>query len=194
MAEAKPELPATSYAVLGLLAFGRELSGYDVKRWADHSLRFFYESPAASQIYGELRRLERLGYAGSRIARKDDVRNKRLYRITPAGRKVLQAWLHTEPDPTVIKHATLLRVWLGHLADPDELRNVVEHHRENVRDALNDARFADEHAEDDTRWAYPALITQWSVRYLAHELELIEELLKGLDRLERRRKRSRRAI
>ena len=51
-------LPATAWAVLGELSFGRELSGYDIKKWADASLRFFYWSPAISQIYRELRRLE----------------------------------------------------------------------------------------------------------------------------------------
>jgi len=51
-------LPATGYAVLGLLSFGRELTGYELKQWADGSLRFFYWSPAVSQIYSELKRLE----------------------------------------------------------------------------------------------------------------------------------------
>ncbi len=51
-------LPPTAYAVLGTLAFGRELSGYDIKKWADASLGFFYWSPALSHIYRELARLE----------------------------------------------------------------------------------------------------------------------------------------
>jgi len=33
--ESRPQLRATSYAVLGLLSFGQELSGFDMKRWAD---------------------------------------------------------------------------------------------------------------------------------------------------------------
>lgn len=37
--------------MLGLLSFDQELSGYDLKKWADGSLRFFYWSPAISQIY-----------------------------------------------------------------------------------------------------------------------------------------------
>ena len=49
-------LPATAWAVLGILAFDRELSGYQVKQWADASLTFFYWSPAVSQIYAELKR------------------------------------------------------------------------------------------------------------------------------------------
>ncbi|GAA2882703.1 hypothetical protein [Streptomyces mexicanus] len=38
--EERPALPASSWAVLGLLSFGEELSGYDLKKWADRSLRF----------------------------------------------------------------------------------------------------------------------------------------------------------
>jgi DNA-binding PadR family transcriptional regulator len=189
--EPRAELPATAYAVLGLLAFGRELSGYDLKRWADNSLRFFYWSPAGSQIYGELRRLERLGFVTSNVVR-ETMRGKRLYRISPAGRAALQEWLHTEPEPTILKHNALLRVWLGHLADPDELRAVVAHHRASVEALLADARFADEHATDDPRWAYPTLVTRWTVGYLEHELKLMAELVAGLDRLERKRVAARR--
>jgi DNA-binding PadR family transcriptional regulator len=183
----KPELSATANAVLGLLAFGRELSGYDLKNWADHSLRFFYWSPASSHIYGELRRLERLGYVSSRAARQDDLRNKRMYRITPQGRETLRDWLRTEPGPTVLKHNAMLRVWLGHLADPDDLRAVVGQHRASVEGLLAEARFTDEHATDDSRWEYPALVIRWSVGYLERELELIDEMLAGLDRVERTR-------
>ena len=59
--EPHPPLRATSWAVLGLLSFDEELSGYDVKKWADWSLRFFYWAPSYSQIYGELHKLEELG-------------------------------------------------------------------------------------------------------------------------------------
>ncbi|MFI8792971.1 hypothetical protein [Streptomyces sp. NPDC055105] len=52
------DLPPTAWAVLGLLSFPGERTGYELKKWADASLRFFYWSPAISQIYAELRRLE----------------------------------------------------------------------------------------------------------------------------------------
>jgi len=62
-----PALRATSWAVLGILSFGEELSGYDMKKWADWSLSFFYWAPSYSQIYGELHKLEELGLVTSRI-------------------------------------------------------------------------------------------------------------------------------
>ncbi|MGA8371737.1 MAG: PadR family transcriptional regulator, partial [Acidimicrobiales bacterium] len=87
------KLSGTANAVLGLLSFGSELSGYDLKKWADHSLSLFFWSPASSQIYAELRRLEEPGYVTSREVPQDELRNKRVYRITEAGREQLLRWL-----------------------------------------------------------------------------------------------------
>ncbi len=180
-----PELPATAWAVLGLLSFGTELSGYDLKKWADNSLRFFYWSPASSQIYAELRRLEDRGYTQSRVAASDGLRPKRLYRVTPAGRAALRDWVrHGDYEPTVLKHPTVLRVWLGHLGDAKTLRRAVEAHR----DAANEELTAAQHAHDNAprTWPYPVAVTQWAVRHAQAEVELADALLADLDRIDRR--------
>jgi DNA-binding PadR family transcriptional regulator len=182
-------LPATAWAVLGLLSFGRELSGYDLKKWADASLRFFYWSPASSQIYSELRRLEGLGYTRSRTARQDDLRNKRMYRITSAGERALRAWIaHGDYEPTMVKHPMLMRVWLGHLAEPDRLRELVGEHLRAVQEELEHARYSYEHAPDDPAWSYPELVTAWAVRTLEAEVQLTEQLLGELHQLDRKRR------
>ena len=67
----EPSLPLTAWAVLGVLAFPGERSGYEIKSWADRSLRFFYWSPALSQVYRELRRLEDIGYVTASLAPQD---------------------------------------------------------------------------------------------------------------------------
>ena len=54
-----PVLPVTAYALLGLLTFGDELTGYELKQRADNTLRFYWVAPAMSQIYTELARLGR---------------------------------------------------------------------------------------------------------------------------------------
>src|SRR5260370_29999393 len=91
------DLPPTAWAVLGLLSFDRELTGYDLRKWANASLRFFYGSPAMSQIYRELRRLEGCANAAS-WPPAHAPRRMLLYRITPAGRDALAAGLR---DPAV---------------------------------------------------------------------------------------------
>lgn len=181
----KQELPPTAWAVLGLLSFPGERTGYELKKWADSSLRFFYWSPAISQIYAELRRLEDLGYASSARSAPEEARAKRRYAITGAGREALSGWAAdtAEAGPPVLKHGLLLRIWLGHLAEPERLRAMVGAHLERTRAELAAVREAMEHASGVPEWAFPALALRWSERQHLAELELAEALLNDLEGL-----------
>jgi DNA-binding PadR family transcriptional regulator len=188
-APSRPGAPnaATPNAVLGLLSFGQELSGYDLKKWADHSLRFFFWSPAISQIYSELRRLESLGYVTSRVVAKDDTRSRRLYRITEEGRQWLAHWLVSEPaDVPVLKHPTILRVWLGHLMEPAALREAVAEHRSRVEAQLGEVREDRRVVAGNESMAYAELVIRWAERYYSAELENTNRLLDDLDELDDR--------
>jgi DNA-binding PadR family transcriptional regulator len=178
-------LPTTAWVVLGLLSFGRELSGYDLRKWAEASVRFFYGSPAMSQIYRELRSLEAQGYAVSRPAPPEEPRRKRLYRITPAGVDALAGWLREAPvEAPVLKHGVALRVWLGHLSDPATLRRTVAEHRAFAQRMLDEVGAARAVAEHDPAWAYPAMIERWGERYWAGERDAADALLADLATLE----------
>lgn len=177
-------LPPTGWAALGLLSFGEELSGYDLKKWAEQSLRFFYWAPSYSQIYAELRRLETLGYATSRVVSKDDVRSKRLYRITPEGTAAISQWFATAPvDPTVLKHGIMLRMWLGHLGEPERLRELLTEHREQSEVMRQRALEHAQGASVEPGWAYPELVLRWSERYYASERDRAEAMLADIDEL-----------
>lgn len=178
----KQVLPPTAWAVLGLLSFPGERTGYELKKWADSSLRFFYWSPAISQIYAELRRLEDLGYASSARSGPEEARAKRRYAITDAGHEALAGWAAdtAEAGPPVLKHGLLLRIWLGHLAEPELLRSMVDEHMERTRGELAAVREAMEHAADVPEWSFPTLALRWSERQHLAELELAEALLADL--------------
>lgn len=176
---------ATANAVLGLLSFGHELSGYDLKKWADHSLRFFFWSPASSQIYSELRRLEDRGLVSSRVVPKDDTRGRRVYAITEPGRRALAEWLATEPaDVAVLKHPTILRVWLGHLMAPEALRTVVDEHRRRLATVLAEVHHDQQRVAADPAMAYAKLVIDWAERYYRAELGNTDRLLTEMDELE----------
>jgi DNA-binding PadR family transcriptional regulator len=180
-------VPATAWAVLGLLSFGQELSGYDLKKWADTSLRFFYWSPATSQIYGELRRLERLGYVEVRTAAQDNLRNKRMYRITPRGSAALRGWARDTPVvPPMLKHSVLLRVWLGHLSEVDELVAIVRQHREYADSMISELRVSEDVARSSSEWAFPAIVARWGEGYYRAERDLADQLLRELEALKDR--------
>lgn len=177
-------LPATAWAVLGILSFGAELTGYEVRKWVGHILRFFYWSPAMSQIYTELKRLETLRYAASRTVTAEDGRSRRLYRITEEGREALGGWAAGAPvEPPVLKHGPMLRVWLGHLATAGRLRHIVTEHRDAAQRLAAEAESSRETAAGDPAWAYPELVARWATRYHGMERDLAEQMLADLDAL-----------
>jgi DNA-binding PadR family transcriptional regulator len=186
-----PSLRPTSWAVLGLLSFGEELSGYDLKKWADWSLRFFYWAPSYSQIYGELRKLEELGYATSRVVNKDDVRGKRLYTITPEGQDAVAQWASEAPVETpVLKHGVMLRMWLGHAGDPGQLRAMLLEHRDQSEKMRVRAEVDAEGAAQEPGWAYPELVLKWAERYYADERDRADTMLAELEAVQAKQKRS----
>ncbi|MFF5702648.1 helix-turn-helix transcriptional regulator [Streptomyces sp. NPDC012794] len=179
-------LPATSWAVLGLLSFGEELSGYDLKKWSDWSLRFFYWSPSFSQIYSELKRLEKAGYASSRmVSQESGTRDKRVYRITGEGMAAVRTWAREAPvDPPVLKHGPMLRLWLGHLLEPEQIREVLRGHQEFAEGMRRRAEADAEDAQGEAAWAYPALALRWAERYYTSERDLAVAMLEDMDALE----------
>ena len=123
------------------------LSGYDLKRWADHSLRYFFWSPAQSAIYSELRRLEDLGYVRT-VGSTEGPRARQRYRITAAGRRALAAWVASSTPPPIVKDHALLKVWLGHVTDVDTVRSVVDSERKAAEDLLGEIRYSAARAEE----------------------------------------------
>ncbi|MEU8995001.1 helix-turn-helix transcriptional regulator [Streptomyces caniferus] len=186
----RPALPATSWAVLGLLSFGEELSGYDLKKWSDWSLRFFYWSPSFSQIYGELKRLEKVGYLSSRMVAQDTGnRDKRVYVITDEGMAAVRLWAREAPvEPPVLKHGVMLRLWLGHLLEAEQMREVLGRHREYAETMRRRAETDAECAPADDASAYPSLVLKWSERHYASERDLADAMLADLEELDRRRR------
>ncbi|WP_280436329.1 PadR family transcriptional regulator [Nocardia carnea] len=177
-----PDLPATSWAVLGMLSFGEELTGNDLKKWADWSIGFFYWSPSVSQVYGALEKLEDLALVGSRVVSDEGVRGRRLYRISEIGLRALRNWSRdAEVEMPVLKHSVMLRLYLGHLHDPDQLKEIVHRHIENLRERARQARSHADHSEPEPAWAFTQMSLRWSQRYFAAEIELAEQLLAEID-------------
>jgi DNA-binding PadR family transcriptional regulator len=168
-----------------MLSYEHELSGYDIRKWIDWSMRFFYGSPAYSQIYSELKKLEQHGLVTSRVEGTGGTRNRRLYKITDKGLDAVKQWADEAPvDPPVLKHGVLMRVTFGHLTNPGRLKEVLQEHLtyvdEMLRKAGKDARWA---AVEPT-WAYARVALQWAERYYASERELTLKMIKDLDEAE----------
>jgi DNA-binding PadR family transcriptional regulator len=182
--QGKPNLAATSWALLGILSYEHELSGYDIRKWIDWSMRFYYGSPAHSQVYSELKKLEQLGLVTSRVE-SGSTRGRRLYKITSGGLDAVTRWADEAPvDPPSLKHGPVLRVTLGHLTSAARLKEVLQEHLAYVdemhRNAAKDAKWAGA----DPAWAYAKVALQWAERYYANERELTLTMIKELDEAE----------
>ena len=182
----KAGLAATSWALLGMMSYEEEVSGYDLKKWIDWSVDLYYWSPSFSQIYTELKKLEGLGLATSRVERDEGTRSRRLYKITEAGMAAVTEWATDAPvDPPVLKHSVLMRMTLGHLSNPARLKELLQEyvayteacHRKAVEDA--------EGAEAEHAWAYSVLALRWAAKYYAAEREFALEMMKDIDEADR---------
>ena len=175
------DLATTSYALLGLLAFGDGLTGYELKQRADNTLRFYWVSPAMSQVYSELIRLEQLALVVANTERHGR-RTIRRYRLTDAGCSALVEWLARSPaEFPILKHPVALRLLMGHLIDPrvrlamldDYLRGLAERRVElrAVRDSLGDG----------AAFRFPAMVADWGLEYYESERAMVTELRKRLE-------------
>lgn len=178
MAKQSSKLPTTSYAILGLLSFGEELSGYDIRQWAQ-GMRFFYWSPAQSQVYSELRRLAAHDFVTSRDVPQSGKPDKRLYQITDAGLAEFKRWWASDEldTTTVIKHSVALKIFFGHVGDQTRLITLLEDFVEDTKDKLGQLGIVQAQFEDDEQMAYPAIAAEWSYHYYQAELEMAQNLL-----------------
>lgn len=156
------------------------LTGYEIKQRADRTLRFYWVSPAMSQIYTELDRLSRNGYVDG----VDDTTGKRTtrrFRITAEGRESLEAWLHTsEHEFPILKHPIALRLMLGSLMGPGEVVSMLDVYVDAVAERRKELEAVREMLGDDEALAYPARVADWGLAYYDAEVEIVEKLRRTL--------------
>jgi DNA-binding PadR family transcriptional regulator len=174
------ELPVTSYALLGLLTFGDELTGYELKQRADRTLRFYWVSPAMSQVYSELTRLKERGLV---VARASD--DTTTYQISAKGRIALEKWMReSEPGFSVLKHPVALRLLLGHVVDPATTIAMLQAHVSALdaeRAALLEVREGLRGADAPGQpFRHPSLVADWGLEYLESERRIVTALIERL--------------
>jgi PadR family transcriptional regulator AphA len=158
----KPALTTTEAAILGVLTEGA-MSGYDLKKAIDASVGYFW-GPAKSGIYALLPRLVASGYATSREIAQSGRPDKRIYRITAAGRGALRSWIEDTPaPPDPDRNPLLLKLFFGALTSPEVLSAQIRARREEA-ERLDQALYEfDREADPDE--LYGALTRDWGHEY-----------------------------
>ena len=115
---------STGYVILGILASGGDLSGYEIRQWIEQAIGFFW-SESFGQIYPELKRLAKEGLVKP-LPTEGEGRDVKRYRITPAGRGALRKWLDAPPVAERARNELLLKVFFGASADASAIRCFIE--------------------------------------------------------------------
>jgi len=100
---------STPFAILGLLGFA-PMSGYDIRKEVAGSIGYFW-SESFGQIYPALRDLAARGLVRAKPGKGG--RDRRVYEITPKGRRALVAWQAEEPRPAPVRNELLLKLFFG---------------------------------------------------------------------------------
>jgi DNA-binding PadR family transcriptional regulator len=111
------------YPVLALLA-DRPAHGYEIKRGLEERFGTVVAPLNAGQVYTTLQRLQRDELVADDAVAQRDRPDKRVYRLTAAGRRALEEWLGTASAPTRLRDDFFMKLVFAHamgLADPAEL-------------------------------------------------------------------------
>ena len=138
-------LTPSAYAVLGLLA-RRPSSGYELGTRAAASIDNFWPL-TRTHIYGELAKLEALGYVAGVDVAQERLPDKRVYSVTPQGVLALDVWLDT-PDPGVPRprQPMLVKLFFGERVASERAAALLTEYRAQALDRRD--RFAAAAAAD----------------------------------------------
>lgn len=100
---------STRYAILGLLSI-EPMSGYDIRRASTETLAHFWHE-SYGQIYPALAKLAREGLVRLLPRAQDDARARKVYGLTPKGRKALAEWRRRAPESRPFRNELLLKIF-----------------------------------------------------------------------------------
>jgi DNA-binding PadR family transcriptional regulator len=158
------------------------MSGYDLKGFADRSIRHFFWAPAKSQVYSELRRLTAIGYVEQREVEQETRPDKRVYSITREGRVALTAWLESSPPGSeIVKSTTVLRTFLGEHMSPATLAQGIERYGERMGAWHEELEGWLESHEPSPSDFFPRLTIRWGLAYTAASMEWAKEAAREIE-------------
>jgi DNA-binding PadR family transcriptional regulator len=125
---------STRFALLGLLTLSPETgaSGYDLRRWAENSIGYFWRE-SYGQIYPALKQLLCEGLVTASEGAGSGKRERIVYAITPSGRRELSEWLARPARVQPPRNEGLLKLFFGPeapaSANAARIRSLLEFHR-----------------------------------------------------------------
>lgn len=172
------------HIILGLL-WARPMTGYDIKRAFDRALASYWNA-GNSQIYTTLKHLSQAKLVESEVIVQTTRPNRKVYRLTEAGRLELERWLEEEVPDRFTKDEFLTKLFFcGETSDEITLKHLQEH-RKSLLDQLAQMEWArQQYANRPTRrprlLEYQMLVREYKEAVLQAGLQVTEQAIKRLE-------------
>ena len=171
-----PRRSRTQFVVLGLLTYG-PASAYALRQRIEASVGYFWQE-SFGQLFPTLARLESEGLVrGTPVS--SGKRRRRDYRITPAGRTALAAWLREPPLPQPERNEMLLKVFFASEGGVGQLGGFIAEAEAEARAQLGILRGIETDLRQrfaaDPRMAFRLLTVRYGILGLEAYLRWVKE-------------------
>lgn len=147
------EVSPTARLVLGMIHAKGRRTGYEIKRLAEVSTRFFWTA-SPGQIYPELKRLESAGLL-TRSEEPHGGRARNVYSVTEEGERVLLDWLTDSSAPTFeLRNEGLLKLFFADVLPAEQQLELVRAMRAQHEASLDGIRKATPPYRADKKFGY----------------------------------------
>lgn len=167
--------------ILGLLSH-EELTGYEIKKRMDTTLKYFWSASYGS-IYPALTDLVNRGLATKRED-TENKRNKLIYTITDNGRDYLKEWLALPVEKDELRYETLLKLFFGNEQGTEQALSHINTFEEKIKKELPYLLATEKVLEDclydGTAHKYYLLTVEFGIKTYRTYLEWCEEAKKFL--------------
>ena len=122
------------YVLLTML-LEKPATGYELTQTFDERLRHFWQA-THQQVYRELAGMLEEGWVKVSAVAQSDKPDKKIYRMSPAGKRALSQWLRLPPARRPINDEILIRLLGGELLGRAEAVALLEREREHHKARL----------------------------------------------------------
>lgn len=124
--DAGPSRNRLREAILGLLSI-HPMSGYEVSRSYKRALQQIWYAPLG-QVYPALRKMQADGLLSVSVEIQHDKPNRKVYRLTPQGERVLIKWLSRPPSLPKMHHEFIHNLFLLNHIEPERQIKLVQNY------------------------------------------------------------------
>lgn len=104
-------------------------SGYDLLKGFKQRLGFFWNA-SHQQIYQQLKKMHEDELISLTMEAQSGKPDKKVYHLTERGRDVLAQWIEQPVKPNKVNDALLVKLYAGHMTEPEVLLEEVKRHRD----------------------------------------------------------------